>query len=81
MFTFPQLISVPILSSLGSGAELFPTAGSVLAWALVAALVGTALGILRERTSRTVAAKHVDTVNFDDRSPALDADRTHREAA
>jgi len=81
MFAFPQIISVPILSSLGSGADLFPTAGSVLAWALLAALVGTALGILRDSTSKTAASGQVHTVDFANRGTAVHGDRTHREAA
>jgi len=50
MFTFPQVLLTPVLSSLSSGTVNVPTVGAVLAWLLVAALVGTGLGILREST-------------------------------
>jgi hypothetical protein len=50
MFTFPQVLLTPVLSSLGSGTVNLPTVGAVLAWLLVAALVGTGLAILREAT-------------------------------
>jgi hypothetical protein len=41
-------LSVPVFNSLGSGAVLSPTIGEVLAWMLIAALVGSLLGLLRE---------------------------------
>ena len=48
MFALPQMLSVPIFSSFDLGAVAWPTIGAVLAWLLIAALVGTALGMLRE---------------------------------
>ncbi len=47
MFT-PQILSIPVLSVLGSGTVLYPTVGAVLAWTVIAAFVGSALGLLRE---------------------------------
>ncbi len=47
MFT-PEILTVPVFSALGSGAVPFPTIGAVLAWMLIAAFVGSALGLLRE---------------------------------
>jgi len=58
MFTLPQIITSPLLANLGSGAATWPTVGALLAWAMIAALVGSALGILREyrRNAATPAA-------------------------
>ncbi len=47
MFT-PEILTVPMFSVLGSGAVLYPTIGVVLAWAVIAAFVGSVLGLLRE---------------------------------
>ncbi len=47
MFT-PEILTVPIFSALDGGAVLWPTIGAVLAWMLVAAFVGSALGVLRQ---------------------------------
>ena len=47
MFT-PEILTVPVFSALGSGTVLWPTLGAVLAWMLIAAFVGSALGLLRE---------------------------------
>ncbi len=48
MFT-PEILTVPVFSALGSGAVLYPTIGVVLAWMVIVAFVGSALGVLRER--------------------------------
>lgn len=50
MFTFPDpgVLSAPVFSFLDGGAVLWPSIGAVLAWMLVAAFVGTSLGLLRE---------------------------------
>ena len=48
MFGLPQIVVAPILSSLGSGSATWPTVGAVMVWFLVAAFVGSALGILHE---------------------------------
>ncbi len=47
MFT-PEILTVPVFSGLGSGAVLYPTTGVVLAWMVIVAFVGSALGLLRE---------------------------------
>lgn len=51
MFTL-EILSVPVFSALSGGAVVWPTIGAVLAWMLVAAFVGSLLGLLRE-TLRT----------------------------
>ena len=48
MFTLPQMLSLPVFSGLDGGAMQWPTIGAVLAALLIAAFVGTALGLLRE---------------------------------
>lgn len=48
MFTLPQILSLPVLSGLDAGAMQWPTIGAVLASLLIAAFVGTMLGLLRE---------------------------------
>jgi hypothetical protein len=53
MFTLPQIMSLPVLSGLDAGVMQWPTIGAVLAALLIAALVGTALGLLREAVSPT----------------------------
>ena len=53
MFTLPQILSLPILSGLDAGVIQWPTIGAVLASLLIAALVGTALGLLREAVGPT----------------------------
>jgi hypothetical protein len=59
MFT-PEILTVPIFSALDGGAVAWPTIGAVLAWMLIAAFVGSGLGVLREALRgpvRTRAAK------------------------
>jgi amino acid transporter len=53
MFTLPQIMSLPVLSGLDAGVMQWPTIGAVLAALLIAALVGAALGLLREGISPT----------------------------
>jgi hypothetical protein len=53
MLTLPQIMSLPVLSGLDAGVMQWPTIGAVLAALLIAALVGTALGLLREAVSPT----------------------------
>ena len=70
MFT-PEILTVPVFSALGSSAVPWPTIGAVLAWMLLAAFVGSALGLLREALrgterrrveNRRVAELHVARV-------------------
>lgn len=51
MFPIPEILSVPFFGALGTGAVLYPTVGAVLAWMLIAAFVGSSLGLLREAVS------------------------------
>ncbi len=62
MFPIPEILSVPIFSALGSGTVLYPTVGAVLAWMLIAALVGSALGVLREGL-RAPEQRRADSTN------------------
>jgi hypothetical protein len=55
MFAIPQILSLPLLSGLDSGTLAFPVLGNVLVWTLIAALVGSALGFMRELSGRGVA--------------------------
>lgn len=70
MFAIPQILLHPVLSGFGSGTVASPTVALVLAWLLVAALVGSLLGILREAAGNTRAPE--DTAELD---------RSHPEAA
>ena len=79
MFTLPQIVSVPLLNSLGSGTMVFPTVGIVLAWFMVAALVGAGLGILRQAIYGAPTATR--SANDTHKAPSLDADHAHQEAA
>jgi hypothetical protein len=82
MFSLPQIVVTPILASLGSGSATWPTVGAVMAWALFAALVGSALGILREYTRTTHALDRSDGTNEVMIShPPVAFDHGHREAA
>jgi hypothetical protein len=60
MFT-PEILTVPIFSVLDGGAVPWPTIGAVLAWMLIAAFVGSSLGLLREglRGTQRAAKKTV----------------------
>jgi biotin transporter BioY len=53
MFTLPQIMSLPVFSGFDAGVMQWPTIGAVLAALLIAALVGTVLGLLREAVSPT----------------------------
>lgn len=58
MFT-PEILSMPVFSALDGGVMALPSVGAVLAWMLIAAFVGSALGLLREAlrgTERTPVA-------------------------
>jgi hypothetical protein len=49
----PEILSVPVFSMLDGGAVPWPTIGAVLVWMLIAAVVGIALGFLRENLRGT----------------------------
>ena len=76
MFTLPQIVSLPVLSGLDAGVMQWPTIGAVLAALLIAALIGTALGLLREGVSpvqrsraQEVAEPHLVAIADDHRYP------------
>jgi hypothetical protein len=48
MFGFPQVVSLPFLSGVAADSVQWPWIGAFLAWVLIAALVGTSLGFLRD---------------------------------
>jgi hypothetical protein len=82
MFNLPQIVVTPILASLGSGSATWPTVGAVMVWLLLAALVGSALGILSEyaRTTRTADQSHGSNAPVVRHQPVA-FDHGHREAA
>ncbi len=79
MFAIPFISAVPVPSLLG-GTIAVPGAGAFIAALLIAALVGSALGVLRQATSphRGSVVLHPTAV-----PPTVDHDdhREHREAA
>ncbi len=78
MFTLPSLVSMPAFGVFGVGPLDIPTVGSFFGWMLIAALVGSALGILRRmgEDRRVTPANRVVTFHV---VPAADA--RHKEAA
>ncbi len=62
MFT-PEILTVPVFSAWGSGAVLYPTVGVVLVWMVIAAFVGSALGLLREGL-RVPAGRRADSLTI-----------------
>ena len=66
MFAFPLIDSLPVLSFAAGGIIILPSLGAFLAWSLIAALVGSALGLLREytapRSTETEATRSQSTV-------------------
>jgi len=80
MFSFPQMIGVPILVGLDAGTAHWPTVGVVLSWMLLAALVGSGLGILRDLTrSQDDAGSLAPPVTCE--ALPSDIDYSHRDAA
>ncbi|HXQ20444.1 MAG TPA: hypothetical protein VN812_02135 [Candidatus Acidoferrales bacterium] len=83
MFALPQVISVPLLSSVAGIQMDWPWLGAFLAWVAVAALVGTSLGFLREHT-RSIPAVHRPKLVGPQALPLNERHfdvHTHREAA
>jgi hypothetical protein len=78
MFALPSFFTVPALASFGAVAFDAPSIGAILGWSLIAALVGTGLGILREhgRTESDAPSKPLVSL-----SVAHSVDEHHREAA
>lgn len=79
MFPLPSITSLPVPSGVILGAIDVPTIAAVIGWFLFAALVGSALGILREygRSASDVAVADHGDVNV----VLHPADLHHREAA
>lgn len=79
MFALAQFVGSPVLNSFGSGGVDYPTLALVVGWMLVAALVGSFLGILREHGrnhSHPVALPGARNVSLRHLS-----DESHQEAA
>ena len=80
MFAFPQIVGLPLLTGLDGGIASAPTLGVVFTWMLLAALVGTGLGILREATrARANGGRDITSITSD--PVDLDVDYSHRDAA
>jgi len=87
MMTFAHVAVAPALAGFGFGFAplMWPSGGAILAWLLLTALVGSALGTLRAATSGTVARSLVvepmprPAARPD--APAPPHDARHREAA
>ncbi len=79
MVTFPMM-SLSVFGAAGTGVIEFPALGVFIAVFLTAALVGSALGLLREMTS-----PHADSAAVPSADAAavahLDSDPPHRAAA
>lgn len=80
MFT-PEILTVPVFSMLDGGAVAWPTLGAVLAWMLIAALVGSALGVLREGLRGTERTRAVTKKAADAPAAAVAPAHAYREAA
>lgn len=82
MFSFPQIAASPIFNGIGSGTIEWPTIGAVLGFFLVAAFVGTILGMLRDSAKRSAPAQ-LTLVSRDAVRPVNAARlcHDHREAA
>lgn len=61
MFAIPQMMAVPTLAGVGAMTIDWPMLGAVLAWALIAALVGTGLGALRRLGAQAPPASRLRT--------------------
>ncbi len=84
MYAFPQIVSLPVLSSFESGGTDWTMVGMVLGWMLIAALVGSALGVLREgtRTPRLVANRPLaEPKSIFTADEHVDIDHAHPHAA
>lgn len=55
MVILPDLFSSPLLAAVAGGVN-FPAFGAILAWAMIAALIGSAVGVLRGNGRRLPTA-------------------------
>jgi len=80
MFSLPSLISIPAISFYSVATLDVPTVGAFIGWALVAALVGSALGILRRmgRDNTNLSRSNNPTISLHVVHPV---DVRHKEAA
>jgi hypothetical protein len=81
MYSIIQFASIPLLGSMGGAGAEWPTLGAVFVWTILAALVGSGLGILRDGSrARREVAHQVDS-SREAILPPLHADHAHPEAA
>ncbi|HVN83845.1 MAG TPA: hypothetical protein VMW17_03275 [Candidatus Binatia bacterium] len=68
----PGLVLIPTMGSFGY--EMWPTVGAIVAWALIAALVGSGLGLLRHAAPKArarVVRRPAKVVGFTRRDHAV----------
>ena len=81
MFTLPTLISLPSIGFFGAGGFDVPAAGAMVGWFLIAALVGSALGILRRMGREETPATPRSNATMISLRVAHPVDVRHKEAA
>ena len=83
MYEFTQFASIPLMSSFGSGTIEWPTLGALFMWTIVAALVGSGLGVLRAglRAPRAVQNRAHNQPRLIVACRSLHHDHAHSEAA
>ncbi|MBI4517036.1 MAG: hypothetical protein HY699_14605 [Deltaproteobacteria bacterium] len=81
MFPIPQVFTLPVLAGIGSAGADWPSIGALLGWFLVAALVGSALGLLREGSRATRVIEQVTPQQALPSNTHLHVDQSHPEAA
>lgn len=77
MFAFPMIGSLASPVVLDGVTLSFSLGGALIAWTLIAALVGSLLGLLRDSTAPRSEGRPSGTVG----DAHLDANHFHREAA
>jgi len=83
MYGLTHLASIPLMSSIGSGTIEWPTLGALFVWTIVAALVGSGLGVLRAglRAPMAVQDRAHDQPRLIVAPRSLHHDHAHSEAA
>lgn len=81
MFTIPNLMALPVFGGFAAGTSLLWPIGVVLGWMLVAALVGSFLGMLREYDETTdPGTERLPGAQLKDHLPDV-SDHSHQKAA
>ena len=81
MFAFPQVLSFAGLTGVPTGIVEWPWLGAFFAWTLVAALVGIALGFLRDFTRETSRRRYARPTDIHSKPTGFTERRLDREAA